>query len=555
MNNNRIILENYSKGTFGNIFKDSQLNVYKVTIVCEGGILTVSNINEIVFFNKLAIIKNYLIENKNNSKENKLVLFEEESYKDIINENIFMQTISTKYYDFESLIDTFMFTNHEMDYKYKKLLTNKIEKYLLFSKMPRYKANLSKFIAKYHIYSLNNFDIIAKKLIKSLAFLHQNGFLHGDLKTVNILIDDVENVCLTDFGAIKLANLDCYHLSCTISSRCPEDLAYEHNNTNKFKNSNYKSDIWSLGLVFAEIVLGYNPILKLYQKFEKTGMSIKTIEANLLNYYDSIKYINILELVEINSLINSHLDYNLLNKIVAIEKMLVVDPNTRLSTLDEVYEKLFNEKINFNYKLTFDYDYKKNYKEEYFKYFLQIRKNNYIKIIDACDILNILYMVPLIIDIIDRLIIKLIDKINKKSIELNDFEIKIIFCAIILLVGGIYNQTQPSYNEILNLFSLKNDVSIIANINRDLLDILEILDYDIYRPFNIYYCSYQINKYLCECKKKDNEISMNENNTYIIHSIMEINKLKKILIEIIENNIFGISPTFYHNKLIENIDL
>ena len=57
MNNNKTILNNDSKGSYGNIFKDSQLNIYKVTIISEGGNLTASNINEIMFFNKFINIK------------------------------------------------------------------------------------------------------------------------------------------------------------------------------------------------------------------------------------------------------------------------------------------------------------------------------------------------------------------------------------------------------------------------------------------------------------------------------------------------------------------
>jgi len=555
---NRIVLDSHSKGSFGNIFKDSQLNIYKVTIINENGSLAVSNINEILFFNKLLIIKKSIKKEEELSimiDMKELIIYDIDSYKSLINENIFMQSIDTKHYNLAKLEKNFIFTNKEAEYKYRNLLIDRVDKYLLFSKLPFYQLNLSKFIEKYHIYALNNFDTIAKKLIKSLLFLHQNGFIHGDLKSANILINNVDNLCLTDFGAIKMANLDIYHLSCTISSRCPEELYYEYSDIKQaFINSGFKSDIWSLGLIFSEIILGYNPALKLYQKLDKSGMSSKVIEINMLNYYKSIKYINISELAKNNPLIKAHLSESLIKKIEIIEKMLMVETNERISSLEEVYEKFFDDKFEYNFKIKFDYDYIKLEKEDSFESFYEIRKKYYYDIIDVCDFFHFLYICPLVIDVMDRLLIKLVKRLNDKTLKLNEADLKIIMSAITLIVSGIHNQKHPPYNQILSAFNINNDMIIVGIINQNLMDILHLLDFDIIRPFNIFFCSHYLEKKICKCSDGKNFVENDKMSSFLIHDNTEKTELKNILIEIIENNIFGISPENYYNKLTININ-
>ena len=599
MYNGRIILNNHSKGSFGHILKDTESNVYKITKISENGLLTASNINEIIIFNFLKIIKkiysneltnsydatkyicssttNSNDSNKNESNKDETIKIDEinvtdnldnidndnktdtiiqcdtvenlmhidkTNFKIFIGENIFMQSISTNYYDYQNLAKTFIFTDTTMAGKYLSYLNNDIDKILLFNKLPNYRHNLTKFIEKYHVYTTTNFDLIAKKILKSLALLHHNGFLHGDLKSPNILINDSYNVCLTDFGAVKLGNFDKYHLSCTISSRCPEDLEYEYNKNKYYSNTNSKSDIWSLGLIFTEMILGFNPILKLYQQLEKTKINSSMLEKNILAYNKSIDYIDILQLVKINS-IKNHLTVKHYEQITVIENMLKIDPEKRLSTIEEVYEKLFGEKFTLNLKINYNYEYQKFNFNNNFNILFNLRKEHYKRIIVVCEQLNILHTCPLIIDILDRLFIKVLDKIINKLIDLRPYEFKLIFSAVILITSGIINQSHPQYVELLILFNLKNDVLNTANINNNLMEILELMEFDIYRPFNIFYCWHltEINKCKCTDPKKCNEDS------FIIHNDEQKNNLISTLHDIIDNDIIGISPNYYYKKL------
>ena len=564
MNNKRIILSSYSKGSFGYIFKDSQLNVYKFTTISESGLLNISNINELIIFNKLRIVKK-LVANKKLDKDTEknnlynLTLCDTFSYNSVIDENVFIQSYSINYYNYDTLDLNFEFNDEAMKYKYRGLLDCRYDKYTLVSKLPSYASNLSIFIEKYSTFTITNFDIIAKKLLKSLAILHHNGILHGDLKSSNVLISDLNNICLTDFGGIKIVDFDVYHLSCTISSRCPEDLHYEYDKKQVFKNTNYKSDIWSLGLIFTEMILGYNPILKMYQKFSKTEKII-SVEQRISAYYKTIEYIDILELSKMNELIKPLLNEDLLKKIAIIEKMLITDHTKRLSTIEEVYENLFNEKFEYDFALTYEYGYLKYNSDNNFNLLYKIRQKFYSKAINVCDDLHILYICPTMIDIMDRLLIIIIKKLNNKIIDLKEENMKIILGSVITLVSGFLNQKHPTYHQVLRSFGIEWNMINIGYLNKNLLDILELLDYDIYRPFNVFYCPYYFENYKCNCLDKKNIKKSDKNNTcvnnsYIIHNSEEKNKFEKILKYVVNENMMGISPEYYHTELINKVNL
>ncbi len=634
MYNGRIILNNYSKGSFGNIFTDSQSNIYKVTTFSENGLLTASNINEIIFFNKLKVIKK-IYSNEQNEKLkttnikpdniksddiklddiklddiklddikpndiqldtiqldtiqldtmhpddiklddiklddikpddiklddikpdnikpdtieldtiqlDTIISYDKYSFESLIDENIFMQSQTTKYYNCENIQNKFIFEDAVIATKYSTYLSKRIDKYLIVSTLPKYQFTLLKFIDKYQVYVINNFESIVKKLLKSLALLHHNGFLHGDLKSANILINDSDNISLTDFGAVKIINFDKYHLSCTITSRCPEDLDYENFGTELYSNSNYKSDIWSLGLIFAEMILGYNPILKLYQQIEKTGVSTRILESKLVEYYKTLNYIDILELAKKNPIKNHYSD-KLYEQIDVIIQMLQIDPKNRLSSIEEVYEKLFGEKVGYNFQIMYSYDYEKFNTKNKFNILFDIRKH-YKTMLVACKKLSILFTCPLIIDILDRLFIKLLDKKINKPIELQILDLNLIFAAVIVLAGGITNQIQPCYKDILIVFNILNNDVNIGILNNNLLKILELMNYDIIRPFNIFYCTGILGYNKCHCVK----LKEYNNQACIIHTKEENNILLSVLNDIIDNNIIGVSPEYYYEKM------
>ena len=87
----------------------------------------------------------------------------------------------------------------------------------------------------------------------ALHLAHRKGIIHGDVKPANILITDDGKVKLTDFGMARLASRDAKDtpLLGTPAYWCPEQIMG--------KAQDARSDIFSLGVVFYEMVTGKRP--------------------------------------------------------------------------------------------------------------------------------------------------------------------------------------------------------------------------------------------------------------------------------------------------------
>jgi hypothetical protein len=137
-----------------------------------------------------------------------------------------------------------------------------------------------------------------------------------------------------------------------------------------------------------------------------------------------------------------------------------------------------------------------------------------------------------------------LDSLND-LVELRDSEFNLILSIIVILVSGKMNQLQHTYKDILPMFNLRYDIVNIGNFNNNLLEILDLMKHDIFRPFNIFYCSHLMEYNDCCCTE---HIQYNDS-FYVIHSREERVKLVSILNEIIENDIIEVSPEYYYEKM------
>lgn len=90
-----------------------------------------------------------------------------------------------------------------------------------------------------------------RQLFDGIAYCHKHRVLHRDLKPQNLLIDNEGHIKLADFGLARAFGLPVRtytHEVVTLWYRAPEILLGS-------KSYSTSVDVWSLGCIFAEMVL------------------------------------------------------------------------------------------------------------------------------------------------------------------------------------------------------------------------------------------------------------------------------------------------------------
>lgn len=112
-----------------------------------------------------------------------------------------------------------------------------------------------------------------KQIVDGLKYLMENQIIHRDLKPQNILMSDVGTLKIADFGFARYFEDDVM-----IQTVCgsPMWMAPE---IIKNKQYNIKSDLWSIGVIFFQMLTGKTPfqannILDLIKKIEKSSINI-----------------------------------------------------------------------------------------------------------------------------------------------------------------------------------------------------------------------------------------------------------------------------------------
>lgn len=142
-------------------------------------------------------------------------------------------------------------------------------------------ANLRELIAGGKLSSEQALGIVPQ-VCEALQFAHDEGIVHRDIKPENILVDTRGRVKIADFGLAKLVGqpIDAVELTRThqvmgtLHYMAPEQMAGA-------KQVDHRADIYSLGVVFYELLTGELPIGRFEVPSKKVQIDLRLDEVVL----------------------------------------------------------------------------------------------------------------------------------------------------------------------------------------------------------------------------------------------------------------------------------
>jgi tRNA A-37 threonylcarbamoyl transferase component Bud32 len=121
---------------------------------------------------------------------------------------------------------------------------------------------------------------IVPKVCEALQYAHEQGILHRDIKPENILLDAKGRVKIADFGIAKLVGEDRSSVTLTNTGAAlgtPHYMAPEQ--LEKPSTVDHRADIYSLGVVFYEMLTGELPIGRFAAPSSKTPVGTSVDEV------------------------------------------------------------------------------------------------------------------------------------------------------------------------------------------------------------------------------------------------------------------------------------
>ncbi|HEU6446862.1 MAG TPA: DUF4019 domain-containing protein [Verrucomicrobiae bacterium] len=121
---------------------------------------------------------------------------------------------------------------------------------------------------------------IVPKICEALQYAHEQGIVHRDIKPENILLDKTGRVKIADFGIAKIlgdgerANLTAEQVIGTPHYMSPEQIE-------KPEKVDHRADIYSLGVVFYEMLTGELPLGKFLPPSSKVQIDVRLDEVVL----------------------------------------------------------------------------------------------------------------------------------------------------------------------------------------------------------------------------------------------------------------------------------
>jgi serine/threonine protein kinase len=109
---------------------------------------------------------------------------------------------------------------------------------------------------------------VLRELVNALKFVHSKGIIHRDIKPANILFRQDNTLVLTDFGIAKTINND---VGLTQAGMIVGSAAYGSPEQMQGLTLDTRTDIYSVGVLFLEMLTGTNPFKA--ETFVNTAMN------------------------------------------------------------------------------------------------------------------------------------------------------------------------------------------------------------------------------------------------------------------------------------------
>jgi serine/threonine protein kinase len=102
---------------------------------------------------------------------------------------------------------------------------------------------------------------VIPKICEALQYAHEEGLVHRDIKPENLLIDSKGRVKIADFGLAKMLCREPLDMTLTVSGMAVGTLRYmAPEQMDKPETVDHRADIYSLGVVFYELLTGDLPV-------------------------------------------------------------------------------------------------------------------------------------------------------------------------------------------------------------------------------------------------------------------------------------------------------
>lgn len=146
-----------------------------------------------------------------------------------------------------------------------------------------------------------------KQILEALQYLHLKRIVHRDIKTANIFIDNYDRPLLGDFGLSFIVEDDgtkCSEYSGALLYRAPELIM-------KQPHDPFKSDIWSLGVVFYIMAVGNEPWSLFNPEAMKNSIANaqftipETVNPDIANIIRSMLVVNPADRADTTELLNT----------------------------------------------------------------------------------------------------------------------------------------------------------------------------------------------------------------------------------------------------------